>query len=105
MRVETRVIANSLLSYLSQAVVAIVGILMVPYLLGQLGEARYGIIGIVTSFFGFAALIDVGISAAIARQFSWFLFRGEYERANEAASTTMALYLFLATAILPGAGF
>jgi len=99
-RVETRVIANSLLSYLSQAVVAIVGILMVPYLLSQLGEARYGIIGIVTSFFSFAALIDVGISAALVRQFSWFLFRGEHERSNEAASTTMALYLLLATVIL-----
>lgn len=100
MRAETRVIANSLLSYVSQAVVAVVGILMVPYLLGRLGEAAYGVIGIVNSFLGFMALTDAGISGAVSRQFSWFLFRSDGERSNETASTAMALYVLLAVVIV-----
>ena len=100
MREETRVIVNVMLAYGSRAVAAVVGILMVPYLIGQLGEERYGTIGLANSLLALVLLVELGIRPAASRQFSRFLYSGESRRANELASTSLAIYAGLALLIV-----
>lgn len=100
MRDETRVVLNALLSYGSRAAVGVVGILMVPYLLGRLGEASYGMIGLAGSLTSLAVLVELGLRPAASRQFTRFLFSGETTRANELASTATAIYAAMAVAIV-----
>jgi O-antigen/teichoic acid export membrane protein len=102
---ETRVIANALLSFLARGVTAVVGFLMVPFLITSLGQAAYGMIGIIGSILGFVVLIELGIRPAAGRQFARFLFAGEIHRSNELASTAMAAYMVLAAVILVVMGF
>ena len=68
MKDETRIIANTLLSYVSRGVGAVVGIAMVPYLLHQLGEQSYGVIGLTGSLLALVSLVDMGIRPATSRQ-------------------------------------
>lgn len=100
MRDESRVITNALLSYGSRAIAGVVGILMVPYLIGQLGEERYGTIGLATSLLTLVLLVELGIRPAASRQFSRFLYSGESRRANELASTSLAIYAGLALLVV-----
>ena len=104
MRDETRIAANALLAFVSQAVTAAVGILLVPFLLSRLGEETYGVIGVIGSMLAFMTLIDLGLGPANARQFTRFLFEGEVRRSNELASSVMALYLMLALLVLAVTG-
>ena len=92
MRDEARVVTNVLLTYGSRGVALVVGLLMVPYLLAQLGATRYGTIGIVNSLLMGIVVIEFGLRPAASRQFTRFLFGGDPGRANRLASTAMAIY-------------
>ena len=100
MRDEARIILNALLALAARLVSMATGIVMVPYLIGHLGEETYGIIGIAGSILGFMILVEMGIRPATVRQYTSFLFSGDERRANELVSTAMAFYAALAGAIV-----
>ncbi|MFQ5515268.1 MAG: lipopolysaccharide biosynthesis protein [Myxococcota bacterium] len=99
---ESRVVVNTLLSFVARAARAGTTILLVPYLLAKLGESRYGIIGLVNSILGLAVLIELGLRPAASREFSRFVYSGELRRSNELASTTLVASLLLGAALLAG---
>lgn len=110
MRDRTRIISNTLLSYVARAVVAAVGLLLVPFMLTRMGESTYGVIGVVNSILGFVVLVDLGVRTGATRQFTRFLSQGDVERSNELASSSMAAYLamtvfILAVCVIGGPGF
>jgi O-antigen/teichoic acid export membrane protein len=97
---EARIVANALLSYLAQAVRALVALLLVPFLLTNLGQGGYGVIGIIQSILGFVVLMEFGIRPAATREFARLLYGAQSRRSNELAATAMAAYLALAVAIV-----
>ncbi len=102
MRDEARIILNTVLALTTRVVSMATGIVMVPYLIGHLGEATYGVIGIAGSILGFMILVEMGIRPATVRQYTSFLFSGDERRANELVSTSLAFYGALGAAILLG---
>jgi O-antigen/teichoic acid export membrane protein len=96
---EERIISNTLVTYGAKLISGAVGFLMVPYLLRRLGESSYGLMGVCWSILGFMLLIEMGIRPAVSRQFANALFRGETERSNEVASTSLAFYAAIAALI------
>ena len=100
MKDESRIILNALLAHASRIVSMGVAFLMVPYLIGHLGEAAYGVVGISGSILGLLVLVEMGVRPATVRQYSSLLFQGEIDRANAIVSTSMVLYLGLSGVIV-----
>ena len=100
MKDETRIILNALLAQARRLSSMAVAFLMVPYLIGHLGEESYGVIGIAASILGFLTLIEMGIRPATVRQYTSFVFGDEPDRANALVSTSMVFYLGLALTIM-----
>jgi O-antigen/teichoic acid export membrane protein len=97
---EERIISSTLVTYGAKLVTSAIGFLMVPYLLRSLGEGAYGVMGVCWSILGLMLLVEMGVRPAVARQFTNALFRGETERSNEVASTSLAFYGVIASGIL-----
>ncbi len=100
MKDESRIILNALLAHVSRLVSMAVAFGMVPYLIGHLGEAAYGVIGIAGSILGLLVLVEMGVRPATVRQYSNLLFQGEIDRANALVSASMVLYLGLSVVIV-----
>ncbi|MCP4004599.1 MAG: oligosaccharide flippase family protein [bacterium] len=110
MRDQTRIIFNTLITYATSGANAVVGFLMVPFLLSHLGKETYGVIGVIAALLRFIVLIDGGIRPAATRQFTHFLSQQNTLRANQVASTAMVLYAlitlgFLAISVILGTPF
>lgn len=97
---EERIISNTLAAYGAKLISGAVGFLMVPYLLRSLGESSYGLMGVCWSILGFMLLIEMGIRPAVSRQFTNALFRGDVERSNEVASSSLVFYGVIASVIV-----
>jgi|GEM_PF-4635761 len=100
MKDESRIIANTLVSYVARFTKGLVAMAMVPYLLKSLGDSTYGIVGIANSILQFLLLIECGIRPAVSRQFTRFIFGSETKRANELVSTAFLIYQAMAALML-----
>ncbi len=83
-----------------------------PYMLDCIGLDHYAIWVLAVSFTGWYALLDFGLSMAVARFVTLHFARNEGDEINEIASTAFFIYLILglfvfviASAIAIGAGF
>lgn len=100
MKDESRVLLNTLLAWASRAVAAVAGILIVPFLLYRLGDTTYGLIGITVSMLALVELIELGLRPAVTRQYTRFLYGEDARRANEVASSSLAVYGLLGAAVV-----
>ena len=75
------------------------GFVMVPYLMGRLGQETYGIMGLCSSFLGLLLIVEAGVRPGLTRQFTDALARGEVARSNEIAASALGFYVALSLAI------
>lgn len=61
------VIRNTVLNYVGQAYVLLVGILIMPFYLGHLGAEAYGLIGFFSVMQAWLQLLDTGLSPSLVR--------------------------------------
>ncbi len=104
MNTETRITINSLVAIASWGTRAVVLFALVPFLIAELGEARFGVIGVISSLLAFVTMLLLGGRPGATRQFTSLLHSGELERANQLASTFAALCVALAGLLLLGLG-
>ena len=59
---------NAIANYIGQIYSVFIGIIILPLYMSYLGAEAFGLIGFFTMLSGWMALLDVGLSATIARQ-------------------------------------
>lgn len=91
MRASTRYAVNAFSNWAYVAVSALVGLILLPYALERLGDARFGIYVIVGSMLSVLALLDLGLSGAVSRFSSRDQSLQNFERLRETISTALLL--------------
>ena len=74
---------------------AIIGILMMPFIIHSLGDRMYGLWIIVGSFLGFYGLFNLGLIPAIQRYISRAIGKEDWEEANKIINTSLFLFTIL----------
>jgi O-antigen/teichoic acid export membrane protein len=83
------------LSYLSLAIINVVGILFTPYLINILGNHEYGVFSIVGGLMGMLSLINFGLGGTLVR----FIAKYRGENDTKGIENLLALSLLLFTAL------
>jgi O-antigen/teichoic acid export membrane protein len=86
-----QVAINALTQWGVTALSAILGLLVVPFLIHKLGQDGYGLVAVVLAIAAMCALADMGISGALARQLAEALAKNDSEEFNEYASTAVVV--------------
>jgi O-antigen/teichoic acid export membrane protein len=77
-----------------------VGLFMVPFMIGALGDRSYGLWALVASVIGYYGVVDIGLSQAAGRFLSRTIDRGDVEESNRLFNSSLAIYSILGVAVL-----
>jgi O-antigen/teichoic acid export membrane protein len=89
MRAQT--IQNVVVNSLGTVISMVAGLLVMPFLIRQLGNSGYGLWTLVGTLTGYFGILDLGVTAAVGRLVAGYRARGEFDRINAVASTALAL--------------
>lgn len=79
---------------------ALIGFMMMPFLVREIGEHWYGIWTAVSGVTAAYFLLDLGLSTAVTRFVTEALAKSDDERANRIVSTSFAMYSVLGVGVL-----
>lgn len=99
-----RLVRNTLANGAGQVAGVLITLLLTPFLISDLGIEGFGIwaLALSLSFLGgYASLTDIGIEVAIARYIAEARSDGDFDAANEVASTGMAFFGLVAAIAAP----
>jgi O-antigen/teichoic acid export membrane protein len=85
----TTLLRNITANWLGFAVNAGVTLVLTPFVLRQLGEARYGVWVISFSIIGYYGLFDFGFRGSINQHLTRYLAKADFRRASECMSTAV----------------
>lgn len=89
----TVVLRNIAANWLGFAVNAAITLLLTPFVLHNLGTARYGIWILTASFIGYYGILDLGFRAGVTQHLTQYLAVKDYERASETLSTAVQAFI------------
>lgn len=92
---------NSFFQVLAFVTQVVIGVLLVPYLVRQLGRAAYGLIPIAGMMTEYVNLISHSIASAVNRFLTIALQRNDTEEANRVFNTAMFSYLAIGLLQVP----
>ncbi len=90
MSVKRTLVRNVFSNWVGFAVHALVGFLLTPFVVHQLGDRLYGVWTLLISVTGYYGLLDVGFRAGLTQYLARHLARRDYEQLNRTASTGLA---------------
>lgn len=79
---------------------AVVGLVLVAYIVSRIGVEQYGLWAIVSAFAGYASLFDLGVASAYSRYIAEHAARNERERVSAVVSTGFFYQLVFSTAFI-----
>jgi O-antigen/teichoic acid export membrane protein len=94
-----QILKNTVSSWGMVAVQAAVGLIMVPFLLGQMGREGYGVIGIIAAIIGFSNIADLGLRQALNRELAEKVALEDKEGFRSLSSSALLLYVGIALLI------
>lgn len=86
---KTSLKIGALANWASLGVNIVIGLLLTPYILSNLGKTGYGIWTLVSSFIGYYGLLNLGVTSAISRYIARNSALGDAEESNKVYSTSM----------------
>ena len=93
MRTSSAIAVNAFSSWVATGLQAVVGLLVVRFLLFELGKEGYGLVALVGVVVGLTALADLGIRGALGRHLAEQVAKKDPKKFNELVSSAMAFYL------------
>ncbi|MGH7585903.1 MAG: oligosaccharide flippase family protein [Gemmatimonadales bacterium] len=97
-------IRNTLTHWGGFVLSALIGFLLSPVVVRELGNSVYGIWILITSVTGYLGLLDLGVRGAVIRYVARFHAQGDHESANSIASTAIAMFTVLGVLAVVVAG-
>jgi O-antigen/teichoic acid export membrane protein len=98
---KEKIIKNTLYNIMSYGYSAIIGFLIVPFTLKNLGINLYGIWALVSLVTGYFSLIDFGIGQSFERYIAEFKARNDTKSLNYVINSGLLFYLILFLILLP----
>lgn len=96
MSVVKQIIRNTFSGWLAVGIRGALALIIVPFLLIQLGKEGFGLIGLLGVIVSMAAIADLGLRSALGRELAEQLARDDRQAFSELASTALVLYLCIA---------
>ena len=101
-----QIVKNTLTGWLAVGCKAGISLVMVPFLLKSMGRGGYGLIGLIGAIVAFSTVADLGLRAALGRELSEKVAKGDVIGFRTLSTTALALYAGIATVlIVVGWGF
>lgn len=85
---------GAVISYVTIAFNIVSGLVYTPWLLGEIGDADYGLYTLATSLISIF-LLDFGVSSAMTRYVSRYIAQGEMESANKFVGLVFRLFFII----------
>ncbi|MEE9320255.1 MAG: oligosaccharide flippase family protein [Granulosicoccus sp.] len=96
-----RILARNIFSnYVGMIGTIVIAFLISPYLVHTLGDTKYGIWSILAALTGYMALMDLGVSSAIAKYVSEYQATRDYQALNRVIASGFALLLSVVTVLI-----
>lgn len=89
-----QILVNAVTQWGVTGLSAVLGLLVVPFLIQKLGKDGYGLVAVILAITGVCALADLGISGALTRQLAEALAKNDTDEFNQYVSTAAAVNLF-----------
>ncbi|HWR81918.1 MAG TPA: oligosaccharide flippase family protein, partial [Candidatus Deferrimicrobium sp.] len=86
--------------YLGIVIGMVITFFFTPFLIGILGKSQYGVWQLAFSILAYMGLADIGMKQSIVRYISKYYATGDWRQLNAVFSSSVRLYLIIATAIL-----
>ncbi len=101
-KIARNTLANAVGRFWSMAVYLV----LTPYIVGKLGDERFGIWAFLAVFVGYLAVVDLGISPAVIKYVAAYYASRNFERLNRAVNSALvAMMLVMGTLCLLGIAF
>lgn len=92
---QRRFLLSAVTNWLAFAATLLVAFFLSPYLIGKLGDSRYGVWVFVESILAYFTLFDLGIAAGVVRFTARYHAQKNQHELNRLASACLALFLGL----------
>ncbi|MCB0426820.1 MAG: oligosaccharide flippase family protein, partial [Mangrovimonas sp.] len=91
---------GAILNYTTIILTNVVGLLLTPFIIRQLGDSEFGLYTMIGSFVGYIAVLDFGLSDAVVRFVA--KYRAEKDKKGEEnfLANTMLIYLVISTLVV-----
>jgi len=91
-----RLVHNTLFNIVAFMSHAVVGFFLIPFLLGRLGPARWGVWVLIGSIFRYRGILNMGLNSAVNRNIPVYLAQGDEEGVQKVISTSLLFFSALA---------
>lgn len=99
MPVQRTIARNTLWNVAGRAWDAISALVLTPYIVWRIGLDDYGVWGLVASFAGYVALLDLGLGSGYAKFIAEYFARGERQRISHLIATAVFTYALIGVAL------
>jgi len=99
--VKEKIIRNTIFNIVSYGYSAIIGFLLVPFILKTLGVNLYGIWALLSLVIGYFSLIDFGIGQSFERYIAEFKAKNDKKSLNYVINSGLLFYLILFLILIP----
>ena len=84
---------NAAFNLLGAAVPALLSIATLPYIVGRLGAADFGLLMLVTAIVGYFAMLDISVTAGSTKYVAEYNATGEHEQVYATVSFSLVIYI------------
>ncbi len=95
-----KVAFGSVLRVVNLVATALVSVLIMPFVVRELGDRMYGIWTLVATFVGYYGLVDLGLSSAVNRYLAGAVGAGDHEQCNRVYNTALRIFSALGLVVL-----
>ncbi len=93
MSVKQTIARNTAFNGLGRIWEAVIGLVLVAYIVSVIGIEHYGLWGVVAAFTGYVALFDVGFGSGYAKYVAEYAAKGQREKISEVVTTGLIFYV------------
>lgn len=99
------ILKGSSFRVLQTLVSIVIGLVMMPFLIGALGQELYGLWIVIGSVVGTYYLLDLGFNQAVTRYVSKYIHQNNPQAANKIINTALVIYSLLGVVVLVASVF
>ena len=90
-----KIIKNLLAGWASSISIGLIGFLMIPFLLGEMGQTSYSLVLFLVAVVGAFQLVDMGVGISLSRELSAARANDQRQEFSELLSSGIAIYAIL----------
>lgn len=94
-----RLFFNTIFNVISKAAVAVIGFFIIPFMVGTLGEAKYGLWILIASIFSYRNTLTLGLNSSVNRYIPIYLVQSDKVKINKVIFSAF-IYLLAVSFIL-----